>query len=108
MVKVSMPQNEKRHSGPSWRAKASKGMNVCSSGTNVPVVRTSWLPEPRRPSASQVSMISASSGENTAKRQSGSPSARVRGRSPSKTNMPLRNIRAWGEALQNGHCPLSR
>ena len=105
---LSTPQNENRHSGPSWRAYVSNGMNPCSSGTNVSVVVTSWLPVPRRPMASQVSRISASVRWNTAKRQSGWPLARTRGRSPSTTSMPLRNISAWGEALQKGHWPLSR
>ena len=56
---VIRPQNENRHSGPSCVANVLNGMNVRSSGTDVSAVHTSWLPVPRRPSASHVSRTCA-------------------------------------------------
>lgn len=75
-----------------------------SAGTNTSSTTKSWLPVPRRPLVSQVSMMRISDTWNSMQRTSGAPLGKT---SPLTSVPPMHQVECW-QPLANAQRPLAR
>ena len=108
MASASRPNIGNAYSVPGSRGASASTEADRAAGTSRSSTTMSWLPVPRSPAVSQVSIRSTAAAGNSTSRTSGRPLGRFRVSPSSSTTQPPMSQSQWSMPLVNGHRPLTR